>query len=180
LFDLMAEASQQTGDSVWIPDAVERLSAAPIVREHFADPDIHVTASQYGEDAYRRGWLDLDRTLGEADHAALLDRAAVWAGTDRTLPDVLNEFGQASITFGKPDPHLPKTLGYATTDRDAPFVSFHFATAEGEPVGTPEPTAYADAALLAVRGVHGGFLGLQLTPVGRAVCWPDKDPGHDF
>jgi hypothetical protein len=89
LLDLIAEADPQTMDAVWIPDTNERLGTAALVRHYFADPDIHVTASQYGEDAYRRGWLRLDCTLSAQDHAALVERAADWAGTDRTLRDVL-------------------------------------------------------------------------------------------
>ncbi|MFD9124316.1 hypothetical protein [Kitasatospora sp. NPDC059571] len=172
LLDLLAEAGQQTADALWIPDANERLSAAPFVRDHFTDPAIHVTASQYGEDAYRRGWLHLDRTLSAADHAALLDRAAAWANTDRTLHEVLDEFGPASVTFGNPAPHLPKTLSYATSDPGAPFVAFHFAAAPGESAAAPEPVKSAGAALLAVRGVPGALFGLKLTPRGRAACWP--------
>ena len=171
LLDLIAEADQQTEDAVWIPDTNERLGTAALVRHYFADPDIHVTASQYGEDAYRRGWLRLDCTLSAQDHAALVERAADWAGTDRTLRDVLDEFGPASVTFGDPAPDLPKSVSYACTDRSAPFVSFHFAPA---PTTTPPQPATANAVLLAARGMHGGFLGLQLTPHGRAVCWPQK------
>ncbi|MFD7641605.1 hypothetical protein ACFV4P_13215 [Kitasatospora sp. NPDC059795] len=172
LLDLIAEAGPQTEDALWIPDANERLSSAPFVRDHFTDPAVHVTASQYGEDAYRRGWLHLDRSLSATDHAALLDRAAVWAGTDRTLHDVLDEFGPASVTFGDPAPHLAKTLGYASSDRGAPFVVFHFAPAPGKSATVPEPVESAGAALLAVRGLPRALFGLKLTPRGRAACWP--------
>ncbi|MFE2350252.1 hypothetical protein [Kitasatospora cineracea] len=176
LLDLLAEAGQQTEDALWIPDANERLSSAPFVRDHFTDPAIHVTASQYGEEAHRRGWLHLDRSLSAADHAALLDRAATWASTDRTLHEVLDEFGPASVTFGDPAPHLAKTLGYASDDRGAPFVVFHFAPAPGESTTVPEPVESASAALLAIRGLPRALFGLKLTPRGRAVCWPLQDP----
>ncbi len=76
LLDLIAETDQQTEGAVWIPDKNERLGTAALARNQFADPDIHVVASQHGEDAYRRGWLRLDRTLTAGDHTALVDRAA--------------------------------------------------------------------------------------------------------
>jgi len=146
------------------------------VRNHFTDPAMHVTASQYGEDAHRRGWLHLDRSLSPADHAALLDRATAWASTDRTLHEVLDVFGPASVTFGDPAPHLAKTLGYASSDRGAPFVVFHFAPAPGESTTMPEPAESASAALLAVRGLQPALFGLKLTPRGRAACWPLQNP----
>jgi hypothetical protein len=173
LLDLIAEADQQTDDAVWIPDKNERLGTAALARDHFADPDIHVAASQYGEDAYRRGWLRLDRTLTGGEHAALVDRAAAWASTDRSVQDALDEFGPASVTFGDPAPSLPKTFSYAGSDRNAPVVSLHFAPA---PTPASAQAASAGAVLLAARGVQGGYLGLQLTPLGRATCWPQKAP----
>ncbi|WP_051942889.1 hypothetical protein [Streptacidiphilus rugosus] len=175
LLDLIAEASRLTEGTVWIPDGHERLSTAPLVRDHFADPAIHVTASQYGEDAYRHSWLHLDRPLTAADHSVLLDRAPAWADTDRTVHDVLDAFGPASVTFGDPEPHRAKTLGYGCGDAKAPFVVFHFAPAADEPAATQAPSTLAAAPLLAVRNVYGGYLDLQLTPYGRAVCWPDRE-----
>ena len=160
LLDLLAEASQQTEDLVWIPDRNERFGTAGLVRDLFADPGNHVAASQYGEDAHRRGWLRLDRTLTTAEHAVLADRAAAWAGTERAVHDVLDEFGPASVTFGDPSPSLPTSLSYACGDRDAPVVAFHFAPA---PADTPSA-----AVLLVVDGVSGGFLGMRFTPRGRA------------
>ncbi len=173
LLDLIAEADRQTEGAVWIPDKNERLGTAALARNHFADPDIHVLASQYGEDAYRRGWLRLDRTLTAGDQTALVDRAAAWASTDRSVQDALDEFGPASVTFGDPAPSRPKTLSYAGSDRNAPVLSLHFAPA---PTTAPAESAPAGAVLLAACGVHGGFLGMQLTPLGRATFWPRKVP----
>lgn len=164
LLDLIAEAEGQTGEVVWLPDTNERFGTLRLVRDLHPDPDIQVAASQYGEDAYRRGWLRLERILGPAEHAALVDGAGAWAETDRTVHDVLDEFGPASITFGDPDPGRPKTLGYAGSDREEPFVAFHFG---------PERTTSAGAALLAVHGVVGACLDLQYTPHGRAG-WTDR------
>jgi len=98
LLDLIAGADQQTEGAVWIPDKNERLGTAALARDHFADPGIHVVASQHGEDAYRRGRLRLDRTLTTGDHTALVDRAAAWASTDRSVQEALDEFGPASVT----------------------------------------------------------------------------------
>ncbi|MEZ0069991.1 hypothetical protein ABIA32_006039 [Streptacidiphilus sp. MAP12-20] len=169
LLDLIAGASQQTEDTVWIPDANQRLSTATLVLDRFADPNIHVAASQYGEDAYRRGWLRLDRTLSAAEHTGLVDGVAAWASTDRTVHDVLDAYGLPSVTFGDPDLDRPKSLSYACSDRTAPVVVFHFGPDQGgEPESAPERTKSSGAALLAVRGADGGFLGLQLTPRGKA------------
>lgn len=161
LLDLIAEADPPAAGTVWIPDTIERFGTTTALRNLFPDPDVQVAASQYGEDAYRRGWLRLDRTLGADEHSSLVQRSAAWAvDTDRTVHDVLDEFGPPSITHGDPDPCRPKSLAYACGDRNAPVVAFHFA---------PERTAHAGAALLAVHGVEGGYFGLQLTPYGMAA-----------
>ncbi|MFJ5234001.1 hypothetical protein ACIQBJ_29370 [Kitasatospora sp. NPDC088391] len=174
LLDRLAAGEQRTAGSVWIPDTNARLAPSGLLRGAFPDSDVHVIASQYGEDAHRRGWLRLDRSLPPAEHAAVVDRAVAWSGTDRSLSDVLAEFGQPSVTFGPRDPHLPKTLGYATDDPAAPVVVFHLgsAQADAEPTGA-EPTASdpggptsAEAVLLAVRVRDDFFDGWELTPSG--------------
>ncbi|MGW5353644.1 hypothetical protein ACWERV_24415 [Streptomyces sp. NPDC004031] len=150
----------EAGEAVWIPDTVARLAPSAFLREAFPGPDVHVVASQYGEDAYRRGWLRLDRTLTGAEHAALAEAVVAWAADDRTLPEVLGAFGPPSVVFGPEDPELPKTLGYAAGDRTARFVTFHLGAARAE-AGT------GTAGLLAVR-LHDGFLdGWALTPWGE-------------
>lgn len=88
------------------------------------------------------------------EHAGLVAGVIGWAGSDRTLLDVVGKFGPPSVVFGPADPGLPKTLGYATRERTEPFVTFHLGAAAQE------------AALLAVR-VDDGFLdGWALTPWG--------------
>ncbi|MFJ8621992.1 hypothetical protein ACIRD3_04020 [Kitasatospora sp. NPDC093550] len=167
LLDLLAAGEPNPEGAVWLPDTNARLAASGILRGAFPDADVPLIASQYGEDAHRRGWLRLDRTLTPAEHSALVDTALTWSAVDRALPDVLAAFGPPSVTFGSPDPSLPKTLSYATADPEAPVVAFHLGTATPrEPApGAAGPTP-ANAVLLAVR-IHDGFLdGCELTPVG--------------
>lgn len=130
LLDQLAAAEGQTEGTVWVADAHQRLSIAKAFQSFFADPEIHVMASQYGEDAFRRGWLRLDRALEREELDRLLDGVLPWSKSPRTLHDVITEYGPASITFGDPDPRRPKTLGYATCDREAPFVVFHLDAAD--------------------------------------------------
>jgi hypothetical protein len=92
-----------------------------------------------------------------------------WSRTDRTLHDVLAEFGPASVTFGDPDPHRPKTLSYVRRDRNAPVVAFHFGPPRAEADPRSERTGPTGAALLAVRVNEGLFAGWELTPHGEAV-----------
>lgn len=167
LLDQIARTEQQSVDTVWIPDTNARLSPSTMLREFFADPDIHVAASQYGEDAYRRGWLCLDRALTPEEHAVLVDAAVMWARTDRTVHDIVAEFGPASVTFGDPDPRRPKTLSYGS-DRNAPVVAFHLGPARAGTIPSSERSPVVGAPLLGVR-VCDDFPGRwELTPYGEA------------
>ncbi|MFJ4095068.1 hypothetical protein ACIPYS_26060 [Kitasatospora sp. NPDC089913] len=166
LLDRIAEGEQRTTGSVWIPDTNARLAPSAMLRGAFPDSDVSVIASQYGEDAHRRGWLRLDRDLTPAEHAGVVDRAVAWSESDRSLGDILAEFGPPSVTFGPQDPHRPKTLSYATDDPMAPVVAFHLgsARADSDPgAGDPESTG---AVLLAVRVRDDFFDGWELTPSG--------------
>lgn len=152
----LAAVGPDGGGAVWIPDTNERMVPSAFLREAFPSAEVHVVASQYGEDAHRRGWLRLDRELAAGEHAALVDDVVGWAAVDRSLHEVLGAFGAPSVVFGAADPGLPKTLGYACGDRTAPVVTFHLDAAGGE------------ATLLAVR-VHDGFFdGWGLTPWGES------------
>ncbi|GAA3021831.1 hypothetical protein GCM10020229_36400 [Kitasatospora albolonga] len=164
LLDRLAAGERRPSGQVWIPDTNARLAPSALLRGSFPDSDTYVIASQYGEDAHRRGWLRLDRSLTPAEHAAVVDRAVTWTESDRSLPDVLAEFGPPSVTFGPPDPHRPKTLSYATDDPAAPVVAFHLGSARTDP--DPDDRTPPDAVLLAVR-VRDEFLGgWELTPTG--------------
>ncbi|MFJ1939052.1 hypothetical protein ACIOGZ_41170 [Kitasatospora sp. NPDC088160] len=164
LLDRIAVSEPRTAGSVWIPDTNARLAPSAMLRGAFPDSDIYVIASQYGEDAHRRGWLRLDRTLTPAEHSVVVDGAVAWSETDRSLPEIVAEFGPPSVTFGPQAPRRPKTLTYATADRAAPVVAFHLGAAQAEP--SAEEQMPASAALLAVR-VHDDFFdGWELTPFG--------------
>ncbi len=166
LLDRIAAGDPQTAGSVWLPDTNARLAPSAMFRAAFPDTDVHVTASQYGEDAHRRGWLRLDRTLTPTEHSALVDGAVAWSQTDRSLTEILAEYGPPSITFGPEEPHHPKTLSYATDDRTAPVVAFHVGTAQTGPRPERDDRASAVAALLAVRVRDDFFGGWELTPLG--------------
>ncbi|MGW4380350.1 hypothetical protein [Kitasatospora sp. NPDC004531] len=126
LLDALAAVDPQPErGTAWLPDAVTR-TVSTLLRDSFAEADPPLVASQYGEDAHRRGWLRLDRTLGEQELGELLDRVLDWAEDKRQLADVLAEFGEPSVVYGDIAPEAPKTLCYAGEDRDAPIGAFHF------------------------------------------------------
>ncbi|WP_328958035.1 hypothetical protein [Kitasatospora purpeofusca] len=166
LLDRIAASEQRTTGSVWIPDTNARLAPSAMLRGAFLDSDIYVIASQYGEDAHRRGWLRLDRRLTPPEHAVVVNRAVAWSETDRSLYEILAEFGPPSVTFGPQDPYRPKTLSYATDDPSAPVVAFHLGSAQADSDSGSGDRTSAGAVLLAVR-VRDDFLdGWELTPSG--------------
>ncbi|MDD1061428.1 hypothetical protein NMG29_24970 [Streptomyces cocklensis] len=154
---------------MWIPDTNARLAPSMMLREGFPAPEIHVTASQYGEDAHRRGWLRLDRTLTAAEHSDIVDSSATWSGEDRSLHEIIAEFGPPSVTFGPTDPDRPKTLSYATSDRRTPVVAFHLGSAGTDTEAGSGDGPAAGAVLLAVRVNDDLFGGWELTPFGETT-----------
>ena len=161
LLDALAEGGAASGGSGWIVDDNARLDMAALTRCSFPGPEVHVVAAEYGAAAHEHGWLRLDRTVSDREYARLVGTAGDWAGSDRTLGDVLQAYGQPSVTFGEPDPRLPKTLGYASADLTAPLAVFHLA----------EAADALSARLLAFRAGNG-FLGASpsFTPLGNAVA----------
>ncbi|WP_073809849.1 hypothetical protein [Kitasatospora sp. CB01950] len=150
---LAATEPDDARGTAWIPDTTTRTVSA-LLRDSFAEADPPLVASQYGEDAHRRGWLRLDRALGEEELRELLDRVLDWAEDKRRLADVLGEFGSPSVVYGDPAPDAPKTLCYTGEDHDAPIGAFHFG---------------AGGVLYAVR-IGENLLGdWALTPAGRKL-----------
>ncbi|MFD8597840.1 hypothetical protein ACFV1L_22825 [Kitasatospora sp. NPDC059646] len=137
----------------WTP-GTDAPTVSTLLRDSFGDADPPLVASQYGEDAHRRGWLRLDRALADEDLRALLDRALDWSEDGRRLPEVLAEFGDPSVVYGDPAPDAPKTLGYAGEDRRGPVAAFHFG-----PGGV----------LYAVRVGENPLGDWGLTPAGRKL-----------
>ncbi|MCX4757552.1 hypothetical protein [Kitasatospora purpeofusca] len=166
LLDRIAASEQSATGPLWIPDTNARLAPSAMLRGIFPDPDISVIASQYGEDAHRRGWLQLDRRLTPAEHATVVDRAVAWSETDRSLVDILAEFGPPSVTFGPPERYRPKTLSYATDDPSAPVVAFHLGSAQAESDPGSGDRMAAGADLLAVRIRDDLRDGWKITPSG--------------
>ncbi|GGQ65334.1 hypothetical protein [Kitasatospora griseola] len=131
LLNTLAAADPDTGlGTAWIPDTASR-TVSTLLRGSFGEADAALVASQYGEDAHRRGWLRLDRALGEEELGQLLDRVLDWSEDRRRLADVLAEFGEPSVVYGDPAPDAPKTLAYTGEDREARIAVFHLG-AHGE------------------------------------------------
>ncbi len=168
LLDRLAAVQPSRGDHVWIPDTNGRLAPSAMLRQSFPDAEVHVVASQYGEDAHRRGWLRLDRTLTPAEHSVVVDTAVVWSRNNRSLQEVVDEFGPPSVIFGSTDPDRPKTISYTTSDPAAPVVAFHLGFAPPEADTGSDEGPSTSPVLLAVR-VHDGFVGgWEVTPLGES------------
>ena len=169
LLDALAAGAAAPEGTRWIVDDNARLDMAALTRYSFPQPEIHVVAAEYGAAAHKYGWLRLDRTMLDCEYTSLVDTAKDWAESDRTLDDVLQAFGQPSVTFGEPDPRLPKTLGYASVDLTAPLAVFHLDEAGDAP----------SARLLAFRA-GDGFFGatLSFTPLGNAVADESEERHH--
>ena len=154
LLDTLSAADPDGGPgAAWIPDSDSR-TVATLLRGCFGEADAPLVASQYGEDAHRRGWLRLDRALGGEELDGLLDRVLDWSEDRRQLPDVLDEFGEPSVVYGDPAPDAPKTLGYTGEHPDAPIAVFHFG---------------ALGVLYAVRIGESPIGDWALTPAGRKL-----------
>ncbi|GAA1984806.1 hypothetical protein [Kitasatospora viridis] len=67
LLDELAWAESGERGVEWLVDELRRVDPLALLRK-YDDAQGHVLASQYGEDAHRRGWLRLDRTLTAAEH----------------------------------------------------------------------------------------------------------------
>ncbi|MGW3795662.1 hypothetical protein ACWD8I_31505 [Micromonospora arida] len=126
------------------------------------------TASVYAEIAHRLGWLELDRTLSEAEFEQLSSGIGDWITQDRALSAVIETFGPPSLWIGGTNTYYPKTLAYAMARPERGLICFHLwnAFADNAPEGQlrgvhPEPV------LLAVRHRPGGFPGsFSFTPEG--------------
>ncbi|MEY9875283.1 hypothetical protein ABH931_004784 [Streptacidiphilus sp. MAP12-33] len=160
LLDRLAASEPPSPDgAVWLPDTLARMSTAGLLRQAFPDPELHVVVAQYAEDAHRRGWLRVDRTLAPAEHADLVGALRDWMREDRTFPEVVARFGDPSVVHGPAEPDRPKTLTYVTTDRQAPVVTFHLAA---DPAAGP-------AVVLAARIDENILGGWDLTPYGEKL-----------
>ncbi|GGN40668.1 hypothetical protein [Streptomyces fuscichromogenes] len=161
LLDALAEDAARSDGTRWIVDDNARLDMAALLRYCFPQPEIHVVAAEYGAAAHKRGWLRLDRALRTHDHTSLVETAEDWAETDRTLDDVVHEYGPPSAVFGDQDPRSAKTLGYAPGDRTAPLAVFHFGEAGDA----------SSARLLAFRSGDDLFTtSIGFTPFGDALA----------
>lgn len=161
VLDALAQDEDRPDGARWIVDDNARLDTAALLRYFFPQPEIHVVAAEYGAAAHKRGWLRLDRALRTDEYMSLVETAEGWAETDRTLDNVLHEYGRPSAVFGDQDPRSAKTLGYASGDRTSPLAVFHFGEAGDAP----------SARLLAFRSGDDMFgANMGFTPFGDALA----------
>ncbi|MFI0811851.1 hypothetical protein [Streptomyces echinatus] len=126
-------------------------------------------ASVYAEIAHRQGWLRLDRTLTSAEHDEIRRVTGTWCRKDRLLSDVVTTFGPPSVLFGGNNPNYPKTLAYATDQRDDTLLCFHLWNSFAPSPSSSSASVHAEPVLWAFR--DGGTLftdGFTFTPEGSA------------
>ncbi|MFE0463730.1 hypothetical protein ACFW1A_31205 [Kitasatospora sp. NPDC058965] len=168
-----ADASEQEWQQELKDLQTRRGSSSTGVRGAFQDlwGDAHegAVASVYAEIAHRQGWLQLDRTLTSAEHHEIRRVSETWCRQDRLLSDVVTAFGPPSVLFGGNNPNYPKTLAYATDQRDDSLLCFHFWNSFAADPSSPSVSIHAEPVLWAFR--HGGTLftdGFTFTPEGFA------------
>ncbi|MFD9787810.1 hypothetical protein ACFWYX_28200 [[Kitasatospora] papulosa] len=126
-------------------------------------------ASVYAEIAHRQGWLQLDRTLTPAEHHEIRHVSETWCRKDRLLSDIVTAFGPPSVLFGGNNPNYPKTLAYATAQREDTLLCFHLWNCFAPQPSSSSASVQAEPVLWAFR--DGGTLftdGFTFTPEGTA------------
>lgn len=125
-------------------------------------------ASVYAEFARTQEWLQADRTLTAPEYSALSTTIRTWGAHDRTLTEVVDAFGPASVLFGGNNPLYGKTLGYFTDAAEDPMISFHLWNGPDPEAEQQWPPAYAEPVLLGIRVGTGDFdQSFTLTPEGQ-------------
>ena len=90
-----------------------------------ADASRGATASVYAGIAHRCNWLDLDRALSKAEYRQLAADIDSRVAEDRTLSQVIDDFGPPSLCIGATHALHSKTLAYTTADRDDDLICVH-------------------------------------------------------
>lgn len=174
-FDAVAftDAAEQAWKQELEDLQTRRASFSTGVRGAFQDlwGEAHegAVASVYAEIAHRQGWLRCDRTLTSAEHDEIRRVSETWCRKDRLLSDVVAEFGPPSVLFGGNNPNRPKTLAYATDQRDDALLCFHLWNDFAQTPGQSLASVHAEPVLWAFR--NGGALftdGFVFTPEGSA------------
>ncbi|MFI2780180.1 hypothetical protein [Streptomyces sp. ALB3] len=173
-----ADASEQEWQQELQDLQTRRGFSATGVRGAFQDlwGDAHegAVASVYAETAYRKGWLQLDRTLTSAEHHEMRRVSETWCRKDRLLSDVVTAFGPPSVLFGGSNPNYPKTLAYATGQRNDTLLCFHLWNSFAADQSSSLASVHAEPVLWAFR--YGGTLftdSFTFTPEGSARRLPD-------
>ncbi|MEY7975449.1 hypothetical protein AB8O53_03800 [Streptomyces pilosus] len=168
-----ADATEQAWQQELQDLQTRRGFSATGVRGAFEDlwGDAHedAVASVYAEIAHRQGWLQLDRTLTSAEHHEIRRASQTWCRKDRLLSDVITAFGPPSVLFGGDNPNYPKTLAYATDQRDDTLLCFHLWNSFATDPRSSSVSVHAEPVLWAFR--YGGTLftdGFTFTPEGSA------------
>ncbi|MFE2931935.1 hypothetical protein [Streptomyces sp. NPDC059278] len=172
-----ADASEQAWQQELKDLQTRRGFSATGVRGAFQDlwGDAHegAVASVYAEIAYRQGWLQLDRALTSAEHHEIRRVSETWCHKDRFLSDVVTAFGPPSVVFGGNNPNYPKTLAYATGQRNDTLLCFHLWNSFAADSTSSSASVHAEPVLWAFR--QGGTLftdGFTFTPEGSASRLP--------
>lgn len=93
-------SNRAAGPTCGFPTRTRAWLRQRCLRQGFPDADVHVVASGYGEDAHRRGWLRLDRTLTPAEHSAVVDTATSSLRNNRSPCRLWSGVEQRSNLFG--------------------------------------------------------------------------------
>ncbi len=113
------------------------------------------------------------RPLPAAGYARVRDRSPAWRTQDRSHSEVLAEFGEPSMLIGGSNPRCPKTLGYAATRSDSPFIFFRLWNGKQPGAGTNGPQAiqsqYRSRPVMAARFIDGFIF----TPTGAIRRCPE-------
>ncbi|MFI6084242.1 hypothetical protein ACIBBB_25255 [Streptomyces sp. NPDC051217] len=168
-----ADASEQEWQQELKDLQTRRGFSSTGVRGAFQDlwGDAHegAVASVYAEIAHRQGWLRLDRTLTSAEYDEIRRVSETWCRKDRFLSDVVTAFGLPSVLFGGNNPNYPKTLAYASDQRDDTLLCFHLWNSFAPSPSSSSGSVHAEPVLWAFR--DGGTLftdGFTFTPEGSA------------
>ncbi|MFB7383910.1 hypothetical protein ACFC0A_41625, partial [Kitasatospora purpeofusca] len=97
-----------------------------------------------------------DPHLGRAPRDPSRRVSETWCRKDRLLSDIVTAFGPPSVLFGGNNPNYPKTLAYATDQRDDTLLCFHLWNSFAPAPSTTSASDHAEPVHRAFR--DGGTL----------------------
>ncbi|BBB02013.1 hypothetical protein RVR_9696 [Actinacidiphila reveromycinica] len=171
--DASEQAWQQELKDLQTRRGFSSTGVSGVLQDLWGDAHEGAVASVYAEIAHRQGWLRPDRTLTSAEYHEICRGCETWCRKDRLLSDVVTAFGPPSVLFGGNNPNYPKTLAYATDQRDDTLLCFHLWNSFAADPSSSSASVHAEPVLWAFR--HGGTLftdGFTFTPEGSAHRLP--------